>query len=76
MKLFMKSIGRGKMIVEFFSAEIVFSVCRYRSWMAAGDSEMTSAASFNAREAFCSPSAAMTCNTYFLLNFSIFQSFN
>ena len=48
------------MIVEFFSAEIDVSVWRYRSWRAEGDSEMMSAASFSAREAFISPSAAMT----------------
>jgi len=34
--------------------------CRYRSWRAAGDSEMTSEASLSARDAFCSPSAAIT----------------
>ena len=28
----MMSIGTGKMMVEFFSAEIVFRVWRYRSW--------------------------------------------
>ena len=27
-----KSIGKGNMMVEFFSAEIEFNVCRYRSW--------------------------------------------
>ena len=48
------------MIVEFFSAEMDVSVWRYRSWRAEGDSEMMSAASFSAREAFISPSAAMT----------------
>merc|ERR1719352_62113 len=31
------SMGRGKMMVEFFSAEIEFKVCRYLSWRAAGD---------------------------------------
>jgi hypothetical protein len=30
------SIGRGKMIVEFFSVAMVLSVCKYRSWIAAG----------------------------------------
>ena len=55
-----KLTGSGKMIVEFFSAEMVVRVWRYRSWRAEGDSEMISAASFSAREAFISPSAAMT----------------
>lgn len=55
-----KSIGKGNTIVEFFSAEIVFNVWRYRSWMAAGDCAITSAASFKDLEAFCSPSAAIT----------------
>lgn len=48
------------MIVEFFSAEIVLRVWRYRSWRAAGDSLITSAASLKALLAFCSPSAAIT----------------
>ena len=34
--------------------------CRYRSWRADEDSAITSEASFKAREAFCSPSAAIT----------------
>ncbi len=34
---------------------------RYLSWRAAEDSAMTSEASRRAREAFCSPSAAITC---------------
>ena len=55
-----RSMGRGNIIVEFFSAEIVLRVCKYRSCRAEGASAMTSAASFNAREAFCSPSAAIT----------------
>lgn len=55
-----KSMGRGKMMVEFFSAEIVLRVCRYRSWRAAGASVRTSAASFSDLDAFCSPSAAIT----------------
>ena len=54
------SMGRGKMMVEFFSAAMVVSVCRYRSWRAAGDSVMTMEASFRALDAFISPSAAMT----------------
>ena len=54
------SMGRGKMIVEFFSAEMLVRVCKYRNCKAADDSDMMSEASFNALEAFCSPSAAMT----------------
>ena len=27
-----RSMGKGNMMVEFFSAEIEFNVCRYRSW--------------------------------------------
>merc|ERR1719474_1629262 len=54
------SIGIGKTMVEFFSVEIVESVCRYLSCRAAGDSDMISEASFRARDAFCSPSAAIT----------------
>ena len=54
------SMGRGKIIVEFFSAEILVKVWRYRSCKAAGESERISDASFKEREAFCSPSAAMT----------------
>lgn len=54
-------MGRGKMMVEFFSDDMVLSVCRYRSWSAVGDSMMMSAAAFRARDAFCSPSAEMTC---------------
>lgn len=34
--------------------------CRYLSWSAAGESPMISEASRKARDAFCSPSAAMT----------------
>ena len=34
--------------------------CRYLSWRAAEDSAITSEASRSARDAFCSPSAAMT----------------
>jgi hypothetical protein len=43
-----KSIGNGKMIVLFFSALIVFRVCRYLKVRAAGDSEIISLASFKA----------------------------
>ncbi len=59
-KLDNNSIGRGKMIVEFFSVEILVKVCKYLNCKAAGESEMMSEASFKALEAFCSPSAAMT----------------
>ena len=41
-------------------------LCANLSWRAAGDSEMMSEASFRAREAFCSPSAAITCKAQFL----------
>ena len=41
-------------------AEMELSVWRYRSWSAEGDCWSTSAASFSAFEAFCSPSAAIT----------------
>lgn len=54
------SMGRGKTMVEFFSAAIVVSVCRYRSCRAAGDSVITMEASFRALDAFISPSAAIT----------------
>ena len=54
------SMGSGKMMVEFLSAAIELSVCRYRICMAAGDWLMMSAASFREREAFISPSAKIT----------------
>lgn len=53
-------MGRGKTMVEFFSAAMVVRVCRYRSWRAAGDSVITMDASFRALDAFISPSAAIT----------------
>ncbi len=53
-------LGTGKMIVELFSADICVNVCKYRNCKAIGDSAMTSAASFNCLDAFCSPSAAIT----------------
>ena len=54
------SMGRGKITVEFFSAAMLFKVCKYLSWSADGESDIISDASFNARDAFCSPSAAIT----------------
>ena len=54
------SIGNGKMIVEFFSLEILLRVCKYLNCNAAGLSLSVSAASFNALDAFISPSAAIT----------------
>ena len=54
------SNGTGNTMVEFFSAAIEFSVWRYRSWRAAGESAITSDASRSACEARCSPSAAIT----------------
>ena len=54
------SIGTGKTIVEFFSAAMELRVWRYLNWRAEGDWDMTSAACFRARDARCSPSAAMT----------------
>lgn len=55
-----KSIGNGKMIVEFFSLDILLRVCKYLNCNAAGLSLSVSAASFNALDAFISPSAAIT----------------
>ena len=56
---FINSIGKGKKIVEFFSAEMCVSVCKNLNCKAAGDSEMTSEASFRDLEDFNSPSAAI-----------------
>uniref|UniRef100_A0A1B0AZ19 Uncharacterized protein n=1 Tax=Glossina palpalis gambiensis TaxID=67801 RepID=A0A1B0AZ19_9MUSC len=36
------------------------NTCKYLNWRAAGESPITSDASLRAREAFCSPSAAIT----------------
>ena len=47
-------------MVEFFSLEMLFNVCKYLSCKAAGLSLNVSAASFNALDAFISPSAAIT----------------
>uniref|UniRef100_A0A915JC08 Uncharacterized protein n=1 Tax=Romanomermis culicivorax TaxID=13658 RepID=A0A915JC08_ROMCU len=54
------SMGTGKMMVELCSAAMLFNACKCRNWMATGDWEITSAASFSARLAFISPSAATT----------------
>ena len=54
------STGSGNMIVLLFSAATVCSVWRYLSCSAVPDLAITSAASFKAREALCSPSAAIT----------------
>ena len=51
------SIGKGKMIVEFFSAPISVSVCRYRSVIAAGSRSMIAAACASLSDAISSPSA-------------------
>src|SRR6185369_16212425 len=56
---FMSSIGSGKMIVEFFSAEISVNVCMYRSCNVTGFSDMTIAASASLAEASSSPEAWM-----------------
>jgi len=53
-------MGRGKIMVEFFSADIEFNVWRYLSWRAEEDSAIMIEASRRALEAFCSPSAAIT----------------
>ena len=47
---------------EYFSVNVRTSRLRNQSttWRAAGEDEMISDASFKARDAFCSPSAAMT----------------
>ena len=57
MKAEMRSIGSGKMTVEFFSDAISVSVCRYRSWSVAGWRPMISAASESCLEASNSPEA-------------------
>ena len=59
MKAFSSSIGKGKMIVEFFSAEISVSVCRYRSCRVTGFDETISAASASFTDASSSPAAWM-----------------
>ena len=60
MNVFISSMGKGKIIVEFFSAEMCVKVCKNLSCNAAGDSEITSEASFRDFEDFNSPSACMT----------------
>ena len=59
-KALINSTGTGKMIVEFFSAEIDWRVWRYLNCRAAGESIIIWEASLRARADFCSPSAAMT----------------
>ena len=59
----MMSMGMGKMMVEFFSAEMLFRVCRYLNCIADGLQAIISEAAFSAELAFCSPSAAITCRT-------------
>ena len=56
----MVSIGMGKIVVEFLSAEISTRVWRYRSCKAAGFRLITSAASARRCEASNSPWAWMT----------------
>lgn len=53
------SMGTGKIMVEFFSADRWVRVWRYLSCRAALLVEMTSEAILSASEAFISPSAAM-----------------
>lgn len=72
MKLCSISMGRGKMIVEFFSAAMELRLCRYRSWRADGDSAMTREASFRALDAFISPSAAMIWNQHTIRGWRLF----
>ena len=48
------------MIVEFFSAAMCVSVCKYLNCKAVEDWLITSAAALSATDAFCSPSAATT----------------
>jgi len=55
-----RSIGTGKIVVEFFSVAISRSVCRYLSVKALGCSARIFAASDNLCAAWNSPSAAMT----------------
>ena len=55
-------MGTGKMMVEFFSAEILFRVCRYLNCRADGLQAIISDAALRAALAFCSPSAAITCS--------------
>ena len=64
----MKSMGSGKMIVEFFSAEMVLRVWRYRSCKALLESSMMSEASLRARAALNSPSAAITYSRWYTVS--------
>lgn len=59
-KAVINSTGTGNTMVEFFSAEMDWRVCRYLSCRAAGDAMMISLACRKACADFCSPSAAIT----------------
>ena len=67
------SNGTGNIMVLFFSAEMLFNVCRYLSWSAPGLAAIISLAALRAELAFCSPSAAITCNS--TLSFPTFYIF-
>ena len=54
------SIGTGKIIVEFFSAAMLVSVCKYLKCSDTGLLLKSSPASLNANAERCSPSAAIT----------------
>ena len=56
-------MGMGKIMVEFFSAEMLFTVRRYLNCRADGLQAIISEAALSAELAFCSPSAAITCRT-------------
>lgn len=66
-----QKLQTGNTIVEFFSAAIEFRVCKYLNCNAAAESAITSAASLSAREALCSPSAAITFEFTKCINFKL-----